>query len=52
MGDRLPVLVAEDQNLKSVVGDCEFEEGASRIFAGGVGVVQQSGYWNVDWLNA
>jgi hypothetical protein len=49
---RLPEVVADDEHLQSVVGDCEFEEGAGPVLARGVGVLEQGGDGDVDGFGA
>ena len=48
VGGSLPVVVADDEHLKGVVGDCELEEGARPFLARAVSVLEQSGYGDVD----
>ncbi len=50
MGGCFPVLVADDENLESIVGDCQFEQGAGPLLAGRVGVLEKRGHGNVDWF--
>jgi hypothetical protein len=50
MGGCFPVFVADDEDLESIVGDCQFEQGTSPFLAGRVGVLEKRGHGNVDWF--